>query len=203
VRRDLVEAQLLVVVRAHPFGGVDGALFQCGVDVAARDVLGHGAQARHHLAADAGDAHLQALEVGRLLDFLLEPAAHLHPGVAAGEADDVEVLHEVTHQLLAAAVVQPGVLLPLVEAEGQGGLEAEGLVLADEVVAGRVAAFDAAPLQCIDHTKSGHQFAGRVHRNLELAAGDGRHALGQHLGAAVDRVQALGEAGSEPPADVR
>ena len=33
---DLVEAQLLVVVGADPFGGVDGAFFQRGIDVAGR-----------------------------------------------------------------------------------------------------------------------------------------------------------------------
>jgi hypothetical protein len=44
-RRHLVEAQLLVVVGADPLGGVDRALFQRLVDLAAGDVLRHAAHA--------------------------------------------------------------------------------------------------------------------------------------------------------------
>ena len=115
---DLVEAELLVVVGADPFRGVDRALFQRRVDVASR---GSAAvtmpSADQHRAAEAGDAHLDALAVGDGLDLLAEPAAHLHAGVAAEEGDDVVVAVELVEQLLAAAVVDPGVHLPGVQAE--------------------------------------------------------------------------------------
>ena len=48
VRRDLVEAELLVVVGADPFGGVDGALLQRRIDVAAGDLLRHDAELLQH-----------------------------------------------------------------------------------------------------------------------------------------------------------
>ena len=63
-RRDLGEAELLVVVGADPLGGVDRAALERRVDVAARDLLRHDAELRHDLAGKAGDAHLQALQVG-------------------------------------------------------------------------------------------------------------------------------------------
>ena len=65
VLRDLVEAELLVVIGADPFGGVDRALFERRIDVAAGDLLGTDAELFEDLAGKAGDAHLQALEVGQ------------------------------------------------------------------------------------------------------------------------------------------
>ena len=41
VLRDLGEAELLVVIGADPLGGVDGALFQRRIDVAAGELLRH------------------------------------------------------------------------------------------------------------------------------------------------------------------
>jgi hypothetical protein len=41
------------------------------------------------------------------------------------------------------------------------------------------------------------------HTNLELAAGDGRHTLGNDFTATVNRIQALREAGSATPANLR
>ena len=87
VGRDLVEAELLVVIGADPFGRIDRALFQRRIDVAAGDLLRHDAELLDHLAGKAADAHLEALEVGDRVDLLAEPAAHLHAGIAAGTAD--------------------------------------------------------------------------------------------------------------------
>ena len=58
---DLVEAELLVVVRTHPFGGVDRAFFQRRIDLAAGDLLRHDAELRQHLARESADAQLEAL----------------------------------------------------------------------------------------------------------------------------------------------
>jgi hypothetical protein len=134
---------------------------------------------------------------------LAPPAAHLHAGVARGERDDAEVAQELAHQLEAAAVVDPRVLLALVQAEGQRRVERERLVLADEVVARGVRALDGALLQRVHHAEGGHDLAAREHADLELAAGERLDALGDDLAAAVDGVQALGEARGAAPADVR
>ena len=39
ILRDLHETELLVVIRADPFGRIDRALFECGIDIASRDLL--------------------------------------------------------------------------------------------------------------------------------------------------------------------
>src|SRR5690242_9817858 len=46
VFRDLVEAELLVVIRADPFRRVDGAFLKRRIDVAAGELLRHYAEAR-------------------------------------------------------------------------------------------------------------------------------------------------------------
>jgi hypothetical protein len=77
---------------------------------------------------------------------------------------------------------------------------AKAFVLAEEVV-GAVWRLDGALLHAVDHAEGGHQFAGRVHRDLELAAGHRLDGLGEHLGRAEDGVQRFGEAGGQAPAD--
>jgi hypothetical protein len=57
-----------------------------------------------------------------------------------------------------------------------------------------------AGLQRIDHREGGHDFAGGVHGDLELAAGQRLDGFGHLHGAAEDGVQGLGEAGGEAPA---
>ncbi len=178
---DLVEAELFVVVGTDPFRGVDRALLERRVDVAGGDLLRHESQLRHDLARESPDAHLEPLEVGDGLDLLAEPAAHLRAGVAAQNRHDAEILDELVVQRLAAANVPPGVVLPLVEPERNGGAEGEGRVLAEVVVRRGVAALDGAGLHGIGDLQSGHDLARREHLDLELAAGDVVDGLGGDL----------------------
>src|SRR5262249_48271778 len=108
---DLVEAELLVVVRPDPFGGVDRALLQRRIDVAAGEHLGDDTHATDDVSGETEDAHLQSLEVVDRLDLLAEPPAHLRAGAAAREAGDVAVLVELAHQLAPATPAPPGILL--------------------------------------------------------------------------------------------
>ena len=85
MRRDFVETEFLVVVRANPLGGIDGAAFERRVDIPAGDLLRYRAEPRHHLAAEAGDPHLQTLQIGGCFDFLAKPSPHLSAGVAGGK----------------------------------------------------------------------------------------------------------------------
>src|SRR6185295_2056194 len=85
-------------------------------------------------------------------------------------------------------------------AEGQGGVEGEGLVLADEVVARGMRALDGALLHGVDRAERRHDFACAEDADLELAAGDRGNPLGNGLAAAVDRVQALRKARGAAPA---
>src|SRR6185369_2615986 len=114
--------------------------------------------------------------------------------VARGEGDEAEIAEELAHELEAAAVVDPGVLLALVQAEGDGRVEGERLVLADEVVARRVCALDRALLDRVHDTEGGHDLARGEHADLEPAAGELLDALGDDLGAAEDRVEAFRKA---------
>ena len=98
------------------------------------DLLRHGAELRHHEAGEAGDAELQALEVGDRLDLLAEPAAHLGARVAARQAVHVVLGVELVQQVVAAALIQPGVHLARVEPEGERRADGEGRVLAEIVI---------------------------------------------------------------------
>ena len=108
------------------------------------DLLRHDAELGHHLPGEAADAHLQAVQVGRLLDLLAEPAAHLAAGVAGEEGDDVVLLVELVHQLAAAADLKPCGLHAAVQPERHGSAEREGRILADIVVGRGVAHLDRA-----------------------------------------------------------
>ena len=96
---DLVEAELLVVVGADPFGRVDRALLQRRIDVAAGNVRRDHAELGEHRAAEPADAELDALQVVDGVDLLAPPAAHLAAGVAGGEADHVELGVELVQQV--------------------------------------------------------------------------------------------------------
>src|SRR5262252_4900573 len=79
---DLDEAELLVVVGADPFGGVDRALLERRKDIAARKLLRHYAELRQDAPGKTADAELQALHVIERLYLLAEPAAHLARRIA-------------------------------------------------------------------------------------------------------------------------
>ncbi|MCY1544065.1 hypothetical protein D9M68_799180 [compost metagenome] len=189
-------------MRADEFGRVQRALFERLVHVAGRHVLRHHAQLGHGLAEHAAaHAHLQALEVFDGLDFLAIPAAHLRAGVAGAGRAEVVLREEGVEQLAAVAVLFPRVVLAGREAEGNGAAEREDRVLAGEVVSGGLRHFERVGLQGIDHAECGHQLAGGVHRDFELAAGQGLDRLREHFSAAEDGVQGAGEARGQAPAN--
>src|SRR5262245_24061642 len=81
VARGVVEAELHVVVRAHPFGGVDHAPLEGRVDVGGRGERRRAARPRDHLAAEArADPHLEPLVVADRVDLPPEPPGHLRRG---------------------------------------------------------------------------------------------------------------------------
>ena len=196
---DLVETELLVVVRAHPLRRVDRALFQRRIDIAAGDLLRHDAELLQRQAAGASDPHLEALEVGDRLDLLAKPAAHLRAGVAGREAHDVVFLEEVVVELAAPAVVHPRVLLSAIHAKRNRAAERERRVLAEEVIGRRVAALHRRVLHGVDDAERRHDLATREYLDLELVVGSRRDGLAQHHRPAKDGVEALGEARRQPP----
>ncbi len=203
VAGDLDEAELLVVVRADPFGGVDGALLERGIDVAACDLLRDDAELRQDHAGEAADAELETLEVLERVDLLAEPAAHLAVRRARDEARAVVLgAQELIDELLAAAVHVPRVLHARVHAEGQIGAEGERGILAEVVVEWGVAALDRAGLDGIEHLQAGDDFAGCERGDLELVVGEFRHALGEVFRLAVQRVERFRPARRHAPLDL-
>ena len=65
------------------------------------------------------------------VDLLAVEAAHLDAHIAAGDRQDAVLLHDVAHELEAAAGIHPGLLLDGVEPERHAGIECDGRVLAD------------------------------------------------------------------------
>ena len=154
-------------------------------------------------AREAADAELQALHVVHRLDFLAEPAAHLAAGAAEDEGAEVVFLVELVDQLVAAAEIAPGVVLALVHGERQAGLEHEVRMLAEVVVGGGLAGLDGAVLHGVGDLQARDDFAGGEGADLELAVRHLADHLGEQLGAAVERVERLGEARRQTPLHFR
>jgi len=198
-----VEAELLVVIGADELGGVDGALLERRIDVAAGDLLWRHADLAHHLAREAGDAHLQALQVVDRVDFLAEPAAHLGAGVAEQDGVNVVAGEEFVQQLVAAGLVEPGIRLARIEAEGNRGAEREGRVLADIVIGAGMGHLDRARGDGIGRLQRRNDFAAGKMLDREVAAGRFPDMVGDDLAGTEQDVEALGEGGGHAPGDLR
>ncbi len=154
-------------------------------------------------AGEAADAELQALHVVHRLDFLAEPAAHLAARAAEGERTEVVLLVEVVDQLMAAAELEPGIVLALVHGERQAGLEHEVRMLAEVVVGRGLAGLDGAVLDGVGDLQARDDFAGGEGADLELVVGHLADQLGEQLRPAVQRVERLGEARRQTPLHFR
>jgi hypothetical protein len=119
------------------------------------------------------------------------------------EIHDVVAGIELAQQLHAVAFVHPGRHLAAVEAEWDRAVDGEGVILAEEVVGSGMGTLDSTLLHPIHHAEGGHQFAAGMDRNGELATGGFADCLRKSLGCAVDRVERLGEARRQAPADRR
>ena len=83
--RGPLQPELAVEIGAYEFGGVDHTALQRREDFAHRQQPDVNADRLVHAPGEAGNAHLQALEVVHLFERLLEPPGHLHAGIAAQE----------------------------------------------------------------------------------------------------------------------
>ena len=151
MRRDLVEAELFIVIGADPFGRVDGAFFERRINIASRDLLGNGAELLQHAAGESADAHLDAFKIIDRRDFLAEPTAHLTAGIAGEQRDDIVIFVEFVEHFSATAQRIPALVQTLVGSESDRGAEREGWVLAEIIIGPGVAAFDGAILHRIEN----------------------------------------------------
>src|SRR5664280_1069383 len=202
VRRDLVEAELFVVVGTDPFGGVDGALFQRRIDVAAGDLLRNRTELLQHAPGESADAEFQTLEIVNGIDLLAEPAAHLAAGIAREQSNLIVLLVKLVEHFLAATQREPALVQTRVRAKCHRSAEGEGRILAEIVVGGGVTALDCAILHGVNDLQGGHDFAACKNLDLELIISRRCDGLGHCFGSAEQRIERLRPTASHAPFDL-
>src|SRR5689334_6514840 len=105
VARGRVQPELHVVVGSDPLGGIDHAPLEGGVDVGGRREDRGAADLGHDLAPEAGNAHLEALEIADGVDLPPEPARHLRGDRRPGARHQVERPVRFLPELQAIALV--------------------------------------------------------------------------------------------------
>ncbi len=202
-RRDLLQAEPLVVVGADPLGGVELLALQGRVDLGTRDRLRLHAELGEHLPAHAADPELQPLQVGEALDLAAEPAAHLGAGVAARQADQPGLGEDLGEQFGGAARLPPRGGAPGIEAEGHRGRQREGRILGHAEGRRPVAHLDGAGGHGVEQALGRDRLAGPLNLDLEAPVGGLRDDPAERLGRAVQDVEGLGVGGGQPPAQLR
>ena len=197
---DLVEARRKVAGRPQELDAVDRAALQGRVDVRHAQRHGHRTQPLEQLAAQAGAAQLEPLEIGQPVDLVPEPAAHLQAGVAGHERLEPERRVELVPQRLPAAVLDPGLMLGRGQAERHRGEERRRLDLAGPVERGAVAHLGGAGIDRVEHLQRRHQLAGGEQLHGEPAAAELADPVGQALGVHARPRQVAWPRGDHPPA---
>src|SRR4029078_2605173 len=86
---DFIEAELLVVIRADPFSGVERAFLERRRDIAGCELLRDGAEFRENCARETADAKFESLEVVDRIDRVPAPSAPLGPGAWPRQSADI------------------------------------------------------------------------------------------------------------------
>ena len=194
-----MQAEGQVVVGADPVGGVDDVVLQGAEDFAAGQVNRGGAGAGEYFAAKTGHADLQAAEVFQAVDFLVEPAGHLHAGIAAWEWQNACGFVGLLPEFQPAAFIQPGVHFLGIHAEGYGGEERRCGAFALPVVGGAVAQFGGAAGDGVEYFQRGYQLTGGEDLHGEAAVGHGVDRFGEALGGGAQAGEVLGPGGDHLP----
>src|SRR5690349_22194857 len=199
VLRNLVEAELLIVIGADPLGRIDRALLERGINVTAGNLLWDETELLQCLAGPASDPHLEAFEVVDRLDLLAEPATHLTTGIAAHHARQIVLLGELIHQLEAIAIVVPRVLLAGVETEWKGAEQRPNRVLAEIIIGCSVTGLDGAVRGGVENLQARNDLAGSKNLDLELIVGRFSDVFSKRVAGPVNRIQRLRPACCETP----
>ena len=96
------------MVSALSCSTTNGAALKRRVNIATRQQLRRDAKLLHHPPAKPEEAHLEALEVGKCLDLLAEPARRLQRDNAADDRFQPMILIDTVHERFAAAIIEPG-----------------------------------------------------------------------------------------------
>ena len=197
----LMQAEGQIIVGADPVGGIDHAGFHRGEYLAARQIDRAGADAIHHFARQPRQADLQALHVLETVHFLVEPAGHLGAGVAHRQRLEVVARVDLVPQLHAIAVIQPGVGLGGVHAEGHGGEELGRGHLALPVVGGRVAHLGGTGGHGIEDFQRRYHLAGAIDLDLQATTRELTDQAGEFIGTGAQCREVLRPGGDHLPVD--
>src|SRR5262249_13418231 len=196
---DLMQPELLVIVRTDPLGSIDGAAFERRINIGGGDLQRDNAELRQDHAAESADAELESFEVVDRVDLLAVEATHLHADIAAGNGQDSILLEQRADEFEAAAVIHPRLLLARIESEREPGIERDRGVLANIERGKGVAALDRAVLRRVPDLQRRHDLAAGKALDLEFLIGDLPYALTHGLDAAVKRIEAFRPARCQPP----
>ena len=81
------EAQRSVVVRSHPLDRINDAGLHGGINLAPSNTNSRPTRGIKYFSRQAGNAHLQSVEICAAVQANIEPARHLHARAPAGEGD--------------------------------------------------------------------------------------------------------------------
>jgi hypothetical protein len=203
VFRNLLETELLVVVRPDPFGRIYRAFFQGRIDLARRNLLGNRAKPLEYLAGKAANTKLQALEVVERVHFPSEPSAHLGAAVSRRHDEDLVIAEKLTHEFQPAPLIHPGTLLPGIQPERQSRIDRKSGIFSNVKRARRVAHLDGLVLNGIQYRGRRHDFTGRKGLDPEPAVRRRSDPASDVLRRTINRIQALRGVRREPPLDLR
>src|SRR5262249_41587853 len=108
VARGPVQSEDHVVVRSHPFAGVDDAPLKRCIDVGGWDEGDRAARLGTYLPTKGADAVPEAFVVGYRVDRLPDPTGHLRRLGGARARDEIECAVRLFHQPKPVALVEPG-----------------------------------------------------------------------------------------------
>src|SRR5262249_13672900 len=110
---------------------------------------------------------------------------------------------ELVQKLLAAAELQPSLVLARVETERNSGAEREGRVLTDVVVRCGAAHLDRAVLHRVEHLQARHDLAGGESADLEFVVGRLRYDPSEPLARSPQGIKRLRKARRKAPVERR
>ena len=85
-----MQAERKIVVGPYPLRRIDNARLQCREYLASGYRNWYPSSALQYLATKTRNAHLQALEVLKGIDLLVEPSRHLRAGVASRQRHQIK-----------------------------------------------------------------------------------------------------------------
>src|SRR6266853_2808208 len=203
VARGLVQAQLHVVMRPHPFAGVDDAPLEGSIYLAAWSKHRRAARPGDDQAAEVRNAHLEPLVVADRVHLLPEPSGHLRGVPQAGARYEVEGPVRLCPELETVALVIPGRHALWVHAERDGREPFDRGLPVLLVLRGGHERLDGALRSSVEAAEVRHDLAGREDLDPEPPAAHLLDHLRQSLCDPLGHVERRGPGRGHSPLNLR